>query len=569
MSKSIVRGGQLSLHNLRMLRQVSLMAILISLALGMGYSALKFKKKMPSYLIEQYVQSYRADFASLYSKETFEQSEIDWPESSGTRKVWATDLVGSSYVKNLRNYIEYEVQVHFMEGLRYTLYVFLILVFLWFLKGKRSFLSKRLRGQKIISPFWLAFKIYLKRKASNIKVGWLPLIKGAEVKHILTLGTTGAGKTNLLNTLLPQIRKRGDKALIMDTTGDMVSKYYDPARGDILLNPFDARSLKWDLLNDVTQEYQFDSMAKSIVPQNQGYSDPMWKNGSAKLLSVALQKAKDQKISLEALYDILACDGLLKFGGFFYGTDAFVFADPKGEKTTMSFRTTLSANISFLKHISKGRGDFSITKWVQDENQKSWIFLTANEDQLPTLRPLISAAFEVVSTTLMSLKESDERRLWFVLDELPALQRLQSLSGILSKGRKYGACILAGLQSISQFEKEYGPHESRTILNLFNTKFFFRSTEVQTCEQISRSLGDEEIEETNENLSYGAHQMRDGISLGQQKKQRRLVLPTEISQLPDLTCYVKYPEGLPLTKLKMAYKNVKEEKAPFILNRNQ
>jgi type IV conjugative transfer system coupling protein TraD len=380
----------------------------------------------------------------------------------------------------------------------------------------------------------------------------------------MVVGTTGAGKTNLFNDLIPQIAARSDKAIVIDTTGDMTAKYYDPKRGDVLINPFDERGSFWDIVSECQEEYQFESLSRSIVPQNSTYSDPIWKNGSAKLLSVALQKAKVEGMTLPHLYTLLAASTLREFGYFFEGTDAFVFADPRGEKTTMSFRATLSNSIQFLKYLPIDKNPFSITSWMNDDTQKNWVFLTSNEDQLSTLRPLIAAVFDTASIALMSRPESMARRVWFILDELPALQRLQSLQGLLSKGRKYGAAVFVGLQSMSQFEKEYGALDARTILNLFNTKFFFRSSEIQTCDQISRWLGEEETLETQENLSYGAHEMRDGISLTHQKKQGCLVLPTEIAQLPDLVCYLQYPENTPIAKLKMTFRKRKNRHESFV-----
>ncbi|KJV70444.1 ftsK/SpoIIIE family protein, partial [Orientia tsutsugamushi str. TA716] len=44
------------------------------------------------------------------------------------------------------------------------------------------------------------------KKASKIRFGGLPLVKNSERLHILITGTTGTGKTNMLNELLPQIR---------------------------------------------------------------------------------------------------------------------------------------------------------------------------------------------------------------------------------------------------------------------------------------------------------------------------------------------------------------------------
>ena len=221
--------------------------------------------------------------------------------------------------------------------------------------------------------------------------------------------------------------------------------------------------------------------------------------------------------------------------------------------------------MQFLKFLGEGKDNFVLSEWVKAEKEESWLFITANEDMIQTLNPLIAAMFNSTSTMLMSLKESFDRRLWFIVDELPAVQKLQSLQAILSKGRKYGACFFAGLQGTSQFEEIYGHHGAKTILNLFNTKFFFRCEEISATEQVSKWLGEEEIEEAKESVSYGAHQMRDGKSINMQKSIRRLVLPTEVAQLPDLTCYLKFPGKLPIAKLKMKYNNIKTQHDEFQL----
>ena len=201
--------------------------------------------------------------------------------------------------------------------------------------------------------------------------------------------------------------------------------------------------------------------------------------------------------------------------------------------------------------------------WVKDEESKAWIFLTANEDMLATLNPLIASMFNAVAGLLMTQSEGSNRRLWFIMDELPALQKLNMLQPLLSKGRKYGACVFGGLQGLSQFDEVYGHNGSKTILNLFNTKFFFRCEEVQATEQISKWLGEEEIEEARESVSYGAHQMRDGKSINMQKSIRRLVMPTEIGKLADLSCYLKFPGKFPISKLKMTYNDIKKQHEDF------
>nr|WP_041621230.1 type IV secretion system DNA-binding domain-containing protein [Orientia tsutsugamushi] len=58
--------------------------------------------------------------------------------------------------------------------------------------------------------------------------------------------------------------------------------------------------------------------------------------------------------------------------------------------------------------------------------------------------------------------------MWFILDELPALQKVSSLPVALAESRKYGGCFVAGLQNIHQLEAIYGSAECASMLDLFN-----------------------------------------------------------------------------------------------------
>ena len=45
---------------------------------------------------------------------------------------------------------------------------------------------------------------------------------------------------------------RGDRAVIADPDGGYLQRFYDPAsRGDVILNPFDQRSVKWNLFAEI------------------------------------------------------------------------------------------------------------------------------------------------------------------------------------------------------------------------------------------------------------------------------------------------------------------------------
>jgi type IV secretory pathway TraG/TraD family ATPase VirD4 len=166
----------------------------------------------------------------------------------------------------------------------------------------------------------------------------------------------------------------------------------------------------------------------------------------------------------------------------------------------------------------------------------------------------------------MSLESDPKRRVWFVIDELPALQKLPSVSTLLAEGRKYGGCVVAGLQSIPQLGAIYGQARAQSLLDLFNTKIFFRNTDPTTTNWVSKVLGEEEREENTESLSYGANTMRDGINLNSIKRIRPLVLPTEISTLNSLEAYLSFPGNFPITKLQMKYKKGEQKGEAFCLH---
>ena len=339
----------------------------------------------------------------------------------------------------------------------------------WTLKGVLSKRNKKERGASYTDSNALAARLYATLKASDLKLDHLPLVKDKETSHMLVTGTTGAGKTNLFHTLLPQIRKRGDAAIVVDLTGDFVKRYYREGQ-DILLNPFDSRSASWSIWDECKTEPQADTFAQACIPPSNFSNDKFWDTAGAVVLSTAIQKiAKSEKPSVEQLYALLAYSDSIAYQKFFLKTDAATYTDIKGEKTTQSIRAGLNSHIKFLKHL-KGKGTpFSMRPWVQEERKDQWVFLTAGTDERATLRPFLSALIDIAINSLMTLTPSSQRRLWFVMDELPALHKLPSLEGGLAESRKYGGCFLAGIQSIAQLTNLYGHQQAQTMLDLFNT----------------------------------------------------------------------------------------------------
>lgn len=124
----------------------------------------------------------------------------------------------------------------------------------------------------------------------------------------------------------------------------------------------------------------------------------------------------------------------------------------------------------------------------------------------------------------------------------------------IAEVRKFGGCFLLGMQSFAQLTKVYGQAGgAKELFDLLNTRFFFRSPSADMARLVASELGEEEIEESRENYSYGANSIRDGISLGSQRVTRPIVSYPQILELKDLTCFVRLPGHFPVTQLELIH----------------
>jgi type IV secretory pathway TraG/TraD family ATPase VirD4 len=67
---------------------------------------------------------------------------------------------------------------------------------------------------------------------------------------------------------------------------------------------------------------------------------------------------------------------------------------------------------------------------------------------------------------------------------------------------------------------------------------------------MSKWLGVQEVSETSENISYGANDMRDGVSLNDVHREKATVHFDKLMKLPNLEAYIKLPGNYPVTKVR-------------------
>lgn len=124
--------------------------------------------------------------------------------------------------------------------------------------------KKKEGSAEVLTPLQVKLKLQLMSKDSSLCIGNMPLVKDSETRHFLIMGSTGSGKTNLVHNLLPQVKQKNQPAIIIDQTGEIIARYYNPERGDIIFNPFDGRSKSWDFWQDCYTPEELERFSKIL-----------------------------------------------------------------------------------------------------------------------------------------------------------------------------------------------------------------------------------------------------------------------------------------------------------------
>jgi type IV secretory pathway TraG/TraD family ATPase VirD4 len=215
------------------------------------------------------------------------------------------------------------------------------------------------------------------------------------------------------------------------------------------------------------------------------------------------------------------------------GTDAASVFDSEGMKMAASIRSVISSEVQILRVMDTDKGDFSVRDWVNNESE-GFIFVSTLKDQEEALRPFITLLCDIFMNSVMTLKPDFNRRIWILLDEAQALGNLKSLPSYLAESRKYGGCCMAGFQGYSQAKRIYGDEGVEELSDLFATFIVMACNGNKTAEWSAKQLGKSDNIEVNESLSYGLNSARDGANLQNTRRERDVVMPSQLQNLDDL-----------------------------------
>lgn len=562
-TKNFIRGGQITLHNLRMFNQIATRVFLVGIVSFLLFMFAWFFIRTTSYERYIFTQWIWAHLSIFFNGSQAKQ-HIDQPNGQAAL-VYSKSLIESNLMSLYLSKIGSVLLSGFLVCL--TLCVSSIAGVIVFLKkrGRTHTKNNRIKGDYLQDANQVKAQIVKTNKNSDLVLGKskLPIIKNTEKQHFLIDGTTGAGKSTAIKELLDQIRSRGDRVIFWDEGGNYISEFYDKSH-DKIMNDLDDRGLSWHLWDECFDIADFENMATALIPMT-NVQDPFWVLGARTIFSeVAFTMRNDPNRNVQALLKTLLTASLDNIKSYLEDTYASILVSDKIEKTAISIKSIMAAYLKCLRYVKDEADPFSIRRWIQDDSSSGWLFFSSLEKKHEALKPLITARLDIAINELLSLERNDNRRIWIILDELTSLHKIPTLYKILSKGRKPGACVVIGIQNYAQLAEVYGNNGAKIISSLLNTRFMFRQPDPDMAAWSARNLGESIIEEVREGISYGANTMRDGISINRQETKKAVVSSSEMMTLNDLHCFVRLPGEYPITRLEFDLRNIDSMHPAFI-----
>jgi len=202
------------------------------------------------------------------------------------------------------------------------------------------------------------------------------------------------------------------------------------------------------------------------------------------------------------------------------------------------------------------RCDWRIADLIAAENPVS-LYLVVPPSDINRTKPLIRLILNQIGRRLTeSLDGSDgiERRhkLLLMLDEFPALGRLDFFESALAFMAGYGIRSFLIAQSLNQIDKAYGVNHA--ILDNCHVRVTFATNDERTAKRISDTLGT--ATELRAQRNYAGHRLAPWLGhlmVSRQETARPLLTPGEVMQLPPDEAVVMVSGQPPIKAKKLRY----------------
>lgn len=434
---------------------------------------------------------------------------------------------------------------------------------------KRPLWVAKLMAEQVGLKFYVQPRDYISPQIADI-----PYPIHAQYEHTLICGGTGSGKSVAIHTIIDSVKACDDCAIVYDPDGEFIRLHYRPGK-DLIFNPFDERSVGWSPYNDLHEKTDWETAAADLFPTPKT-GDPYWTDATRNIyatlgdmLGAKFRVQHGRYPTIKEFIDVLIGDHEELFQNL-YKTSAANALGPVAGSRADSLRSVLNTGIDRLSHLIGTKEDFSFRKWVNDPDARGILFISAPEILAESIRPILAHVATLTVTALLSRDlDQAKKTTWIILDEFASLGKIDSLRRAPERLRKFGGCMVLGMQQSSQLDALYGEDDARTILGQMRNKLILACNDDVTGERMSNMLGKREVRRIEETTSYGANNIRDGVGLAPKDTIEPVAMPEQIMRLPTCTGYLMFSpakrgKAFPISLIRYDWKDRPKAAEKFI-----
>ena len=350
---------------------------------------------------------------------TFALSELARRAGSG-RLVWR-DLV----YDHARFHEQLRVWIYANQTLMDLGRPSLVAVFVVFIGGlliaipkDRQWARSRRHGRRLKGPELVTVRQFNRRTRANgiafVQIPSLPakllgiqpalaVPRAIESSHLLIMGDSGTGKSALIRQLLAQLEDRGDTAIVYDPALEYTPQFYTPERGDVILNPLDARAPYWSPGDELRHEAEALTLATSLFPDRVN-ENPFFTEGPRRIFAHLLTF----RPTAEELASWLCHDEELDRR--VHGTPYASIIDrqaPAQRSGVLAALNMVADTLKLLPRESETSQRWSAAAWARD--RRGWLFLTSTPETRTRLVPLTSLWLDMLVLRLMNRGQPGHR----------------------------------------------------------------------------------------------------------------------------------------------------------------
>ena len=370
-----------------------------------------------------------------------------------------------------------------------------------------------------------------------------------ENKHLLSIGTTGVGKSQTIRSAALAARRRGETAIVLDYGGELLKRLYRPDKDDVIAVN-DKRCIDWSPLAEVQDEMDCQRLATALVP-TEGYSGDSaeWRGYAQKFVEACLLTclADHDEGKRVTTKDFLRYINNGEFLSHIRQSipdhhGAARLLDEKADKMMASVSAVAGSAIKGINGLPLDAGfhSKSLRSFIEESAiRDKWIFIPAPEIIKDSAMALASFVTGVMISYIF-MKEDEDRRIWLFIDELGQYPSIGSFKAALTAGRKYGLACVGSIQTVAQLRAAYGRDNASTLLSCFGSKAIYSQGDEDSASWAVKEIGKKRMIKVSH--SKGKQSGPGGESSGTNRTEsiEDILTTYQLMNMPYLEAWVRF-----------------------------